>query len=214
MNSSSAIRLRSEGMSISQLDNDLATARRKGPPRRFPLAGTVRCVGQAVFRSALARDLAMLLDLDDEVEAWQCRPAPIDMANADGVVAPHVPDFLVTYADGSSVHLDAGSLDLRPVAPAIAWSCVCEGEIRIEPALSNARDMLRYSRRIVPLGDRICLLAYLDDAGAVTLVEAASAMRESSEPIGAIVALALQRIVRIEWRDTRICPETRVEAVR
>ena len=214
MNSSSALRLRSEGMSISQLDHDIASARRKGSPGRFSLVGTVRCIGQAVFQSALARDLAMLLDLDDNVEAWQCQPAPIDMADADGVVAPHVPDFLVTYADGSSVHLDAGSLDLAPVDPTIAWGSVCEGEIRVEPARSNARDMLRYARRVVPLGDRIRLQAYLEADGALTLVQAASAMRESNEPVGAVAALALQRVVRIEWKDARIGPETRVEAFR
>ena len=214
MHSSSALRLQSEGTSIHHLDRNLIAARRKASARRYPPVGAVRCIGRAVFRSTLARDLALLLDLDDDIEAWQCLPMPIEMADGDGVVRVHVPDFLVTYADGSLVHLDAGRLDLTPAGGGISWSCVSEDEIRIEPALSNARDMLRYARRIVPLGDRIRLLAHLEDVGSTTLVEAAAGLRESSEPIGAVVALALQRVVRLDWRETRLHPGSRVEAVR
>ncbi|MBP0615754.1 hypothetical protein [Jiella mangrovi] len=174
----------------------------------------MRCVGIPIFRSALARDLGVLLDLDDQVEAWQCLPKALDFAGPDGVIVQHIPDFLVRYACGCEVFLDAGGIDAVPVDAEFAYTAVCEAEIRIEPALSNAREMLRYARRNVPLGDRIRLLAYLEDVGSATLVDAASGMQESREPVGAVIALALQRIVRIDWRERRLAPDSRVEIVR
>ncbi len=199
---------------IIEYDADLVRARRQASCRRFPPTGTVRCVGIPLYRTRLARDLGLLLDLDDDVDAWRCLPASIEVADHDGVIRWHVPDFSVRYGDGSECYLDAGGLDFQIVAPGLGWGCVCEDEILAEPAISNAREMLRYGRRVVPLGDRIRLLAYLEEAGTMTLVEAATAMRESHEPIGAVIALALQRIVKIAWRESRITPETQVEAIR
>ena len=69
---------------------------------------------------------------------------------------------------------------------------------------------MRYARRSVPLSDRVRLLAYLAEMSPISLIEAASAMRESPEPVGAVIALALRRVVSIEWRDDPIGPETQV----
>ena len=70
--------------------------------------------------------------------------------------------------------------------------------------------MMRYARRTVPLGDRVRLLAHLEETSPITLAEAASGMRKSAEPVGAVVALALKRFVHLDWRDTPIGPETPV----
>lgn len=53
-----------------------------------------------------------------------------------------------------------------------------------------------------------------DAPGIVSGGEAATAMRGSNEAVGAVVALALQRVVRIDWRERRLSPDSRVEAVR
>ncbi|KQT72491.1 hypothetical protein ASG54_18215 [Aureimonas sp. Leaf460] len=60
------------------------------------------------------------------------------------------------------------------------------------------------------MGDRVRLLAWLEEAGSVTLIEAASAMRESGEPVGAVLAMVLKRHVAIEWHEMPIGPETQV----
>lgn len=210
-----SFRLPREGGPAAHSDPiDLGRIRSKASTRRYLPTGTVRCVGLPLFRSSLARDLGLLLDLDEEVEAWQCLPRALDFADGDGVIVQHVPDFLVHYACGSEVLLDAGQAGLAPVDASIAWGVICEDDIRAEPAISNAREMLRYARRIVPLGDRIRLIAYLEDVGATSIIDAASGMHESAEPIGAVIALVLQRIVRIDWREKRLGPDSRVELVR
>ncbi|TFF19854.1 hypothetical protein E3C22_19510 [Jiella endophytica] len=203
----------------SLLDNSAADAsraltetRRRASGRRFGPTGTVRCTGRSAFRSALARDLGLLLDLDPEVAAWACLPAVLEFANRDGEVVERVPDFLVREEDGRERFLDAGETGLTPADPSVAYRAVPEDEIRQEPLISNARDAMRYAKRVVPLGDRVRLLAYLAEMSPITLVEAASAMRESSEPVGAVIALALRRIVRIDWEDAQIGPETPVRA--
>lgn len=193
-------------------DRLLTEARRRASSRRFGPAGTMRCIGRPAFRSVLARDLGLLLDLDPDVSEWACLPAVLEFANRDGEVVEHVPDVLVRDIDGRDRFLDAGETGLTPVDPTVAYRAVPEDEIRQEPLLSNARDAMRYAKRVVPLGDRVRLLAYLEEMSPITLVEAASAMRESSEPVGAVIALALRRIVRIEWEDAPIGPETAVRA--
>ncbi|NDW05870.1 hypothetical protein [Jiella pacifica] len=214
MTSPSILRL-PEGSDVPlHAEGNLAAIRRKASRRHYAPAGTMRCIGIPIFRSTLARDLGLLVDLDDEVEAWQCLPRALDFCDADGVLVRHVPDFLVRYACGSEIYLDAGRIGLTSADDRTAWSAICEAEIRTEPALPNAREMLRYARRIVPLGDRIRLLAYLEDVGSATLVDAASGMRESPDPVGAVIALVLQRVVRIDWRERRLAPDSRVEIVR
>ena len=186
--------------------------RRASSARRFGPVGTVFCIGRPVFRSQIARDLALLLDLDPAVTAWSCLPAVVELASADGEIVNHVPDFRVVGSEGRESFLDAGETGLTPIGPTITYRPIPEDEIRVEPALSNAREMMRYAKRVVPLGDRVRLLAYLEEMSPITLIEAASAMRESPEPIGAVVALALKRVIALEWRETPIGPETQVRS--
>lgn len=184
--------------------------RRASSVRRFGPAGTVYCIGHPIFRSQLARDLALLLDLDAAVAEWSCLPAVVEFADAFGEIVDRVPDFRVVDVHGWSRFVDAGESGLTPIDPLIVHESVPETDIRQEPALSNARDMMRYAKRVVPLGDRVRLLAYLEEMSPITLIEAASAMRESPEPVGAVVALALKRVIKLEWREAPIGPETQV----
>lgn len=185
---------------------------RSGPDRRrFLPFSTVRCDGRPTFRTQLARDLGVLLDLDDEIAAWRCLPAAVEFHDSDGEILSHAPDFLVLNEDGSTILMDAeGPIGIRPCDPTTAYRSISTSEIRTEPALTNAREMMRYARRTVSLGDRVRLLAWLEEAGSVTLIEAASAMRESGEPVGAVLAMVLKRHVAIEWHEMPIGPETQV----
>ncbi|GGD22238.1 hypothetical protein GCM10011335_26390 [Aureimonas glaciei] len=134
-----------------------------------------------------------------------------DFLHDDGALRSRVVDFLVVHEDGSEILMDAaGPLGVRLADPGAAYSSVAEDEIRIEPALTNAREMMRYARWTTPLGDRVRLLAWLDDVGSVPLIEAAAAMRGSGEPVGMVMALVLKRFVTIDWRKAPIGPETLV----
>ena len=201
---------------ISEIETDnpgglLTLARRQASSiRRFGPPGTVFCRGRPIFRSQLARDLGLLLDLDRSVVEWSCLPQIVELADSSGEIIERVPDFLVLDIEDRSRFVDAGAARLKPVDPLVAHQSVSVDEIRREPALTNARQMMRYANRVVSLGDRVRLLAWLEEMSPITLIEAASAMRESAEPVGAVIALALKRVVSIDWQESSIGPETQV----
>ena len=199
--------------SFPGLDNSRDTQALWSPctsSRRFGPLGTVFCFGRPIFRSRLSRDLGLLLDLDRSVARWSCYPGLVEFAGTEGDSIFRTPDFVVADTDGRERLVDAVGVELIPVDPGIDYRAIPADEIRQEPALTNAREMMRYANRVVSLGDRVRLLAYLEEASSITLIEAASAMRESSEPVGAVIALALKRVVSIEWHDAPIGPETQV----
>jgi hypothetical protein len=135
------------------------------------------------FRTQLARDLACLLDLDDEVDAWSCLPAVGQGGD--------VPDFLVRRGDRHAV-VDAGSgsLSLRAAAEGVGYAYEAWAAERIRNGfrLKNARDLLRYAGWVCPLGDRIKLLAGLDEAGSLTVAECLTAFSET-RPLSGLAAL-------------------------
>lgn len=175
----------------------------------FSPRGTVRCVGKAAFRTQLARDLGCLLDLDDEVEAWSCLPAALGHGEA-----VHIPDFLAQRG-GRHALVDVGVDSGRPSFKAEAeghgyayetWSAE---RIRDGFRLRNAKDLLRYANWECPLGDRIRLLAGLDEAGSLTVAECLSAFGET-RPMAGLAALILHRFVSIDLDAAPIGPESAV----
>jgi hypothetical protein len=176
----------------------------------FRPRGTARCVGKAAFRTQLARDLGCLLDLDDEVEAWSCLPAVLGHGED-----AHVPDFLVQRSGRRHALVDAGAAPGRPSLKAEAeergysyesWSAE---RIREGFRLRNAKDLLRYANWECPLGDRIRLLAGLDEAGSLTVAECLPAFAET-RPMAGLAALVLHRFVFIDLDAALIGPETAV----
>lgn len=179
----------------------------------FHPRGTIRCVGRPLFRSQLARDLACLLDVDADVSEWSCLPLVL----RDGPRS-HVPDFLVSGGQGPCL-MDAGD------GPADAWiedAARQEGlryvrrsadEIVKGPLLANAVDLLRYARWSCSLGDRVRLLAALDETGSMPLVECLSAFKETA-PIAGLSSLILHRFVEVDLDEARIGPETIVRRCR
>lgn len=190
----------------------LAEARASALRYSFYPRGTVRCTGLAAYRSQAARDLCCALDLDHSVDAWACLP----LALSDGCEI-HVPDA-VAYRGGQVVLLDVLTPD-RPTLPdwivpcareqgysheAVSYARLSEG-----PRIMNCRDLLRYARWECALGDRIRILAALDEVGELPLIEALSAFQET-RPIASLASLVLGRFLMIDLEAERIGPATPV----
>jgi len=178
----------------------------------FHPRGTVRCAGTPLFRSQLARDLGCLLDVDPEVEEWSCLPLVLRSGGRS-----HAPDFLVSGGQGTCL-LDAAETAPEPWVEEVArregfrYGWKSADEIRAGARLANARDLLRYARWHCPLGDRVRLLAALDEHGSMTVAECMRAFREAP-PIAGLSSLILHRFVEIDLDDSRIGPETQVRRI-
>jgi len=171
---------------------------------------TVYCRGTPIFRSRAARDLGCLLDVDPDVEAWECQPRELRIGNRR-----HAPDFLVTYVGGVKWLLDASE---EQGDPAVTEASLREGyrhrfiareERESGFRLRNARDLLRYGNYRCPLGDRIRVIATLDEVGSFSVAEALGLFREVS-PMAGLASLILQRILAIELDEALINPDTTV----
>ncbi|MGO7611182.1 hypothetical protein ACC689_07825 [Rhizobium ruizarguesonis] len=182
----------------------------KASTHRFHPFGTVRCSGEPMFRSQLARDLGCLLDVDRSVVAWLCLPRQVEAE-----IGPHIFDFLVDYDDGTRVCVDAvedeGSPDITEAAADAGLRHRFELRDQIEHGfrLQNARDLLRYARWRTPLNDRIRMLAALDEAGSLQVSECLGIFREVA-PMTAIAWMALHRLIELDLDECMIGPETLV----
>ena len=190
-------------------DLTIETVRAQAEALSFHPRGTVRCSGKPLFRSRLARDLGCLLDFDRDVVEWACLPLILRNGSLS-----HIPDFLVMGGQGVWL-MDA--TDLVP-EPWVEQATRDEGfryrwratdEIRAGARLANACDLLRYSSWSCSLGDRVRLLAALDEHGSLTVAECLSAFRET-RPIAGLSSLILHRFVEIDLDEARIGPETPV----
>lgn len=100
-----------------------------------------------------------MLDVDDDVVAWCCRPYGMDDILLEiGWTGPP-PDFLVTYANGRNLYLqvteDEGDPEVTEAAACRQlWHRFARAtDIRAGFRLQNARDLLRYANYQTPLGD-------------------------------------------------------------
>ena len=190
-----------------------SSARRPSKRGRItaPSYGGVRCEGPIRFRSALARDMGCLLDLDPDLRSWRCMPLTLSERSKE-----HVPDFAI---DRGTHHVLVDVVPRKGKKPpdwveqaaeqqGYAYEAVPEEQIR-SIRLENARDLLPYANARVTLGDRLRVLAALDERGSMTIAECMSAFREA-DPIGSLAALVLHRFVEFDLDETRIGPETQV----
>lgn len=183
-------------------------------PTYFPLA-TIKCDGRAQFRSQQARDFACLLDLDPDIARWSTAP-PL-LRNGDD---EYQLDFVVLTENGSFL-IDVGQ---EEPSPPIWLSGVVESMgHRYRPVamidfadsfrLRNAKDLLRYGFYRPPLGDRIRLLAGIEEMGSLTIAECLSAIREG-RPMPTLASLILQRFLEVDLDDELLNPETQVRRIR
>ncbi|WP_117193747.1 hypothetical protein [Rhizobium terrae] len=188
---------------------------RNEPPRFcYPLA-TVKCVGSPFFRSQEARDFACLHDVDPDVSRWTCDGVELCYGEETYRV-----DFVVTGNDDRTFMADVGEDAPRPpdwIEPAVgrlghAYRPVAMHDFVDSYRLANAKDLLRYGLYRCPLGDRVRILAALDEMGSLTVAEALSAFREG-RPM-ACLALILQGFLEIDLDDALIGSETAVRRIR
>ncbi|OHZ35998.1 hypothetical protein BBL07_15890 [Agrobacterium vitis] len=173
----------------------------------FPPKATIKCVGSPAFRTRGARDLACLLDVDPDVEKWQCLPSELRCGEA-----AHVPDFLVTYVTGRRSILDAaenGEAWIGNAADEAGYSHEFIPRRQRESGwrLRNARDLLRYGNHVCPLGDRIRVLATLDEVGSFSFAEGLTLFREIP-PVAGLATLVLQTILSVDLDEALIGPDT------
>jgi hypothetical protein len=189
---------------------------RDEPPRFYYPLATIKCAGHPVFRSQEARDFACLLDVDPDVARWSCEG--VDLSNGGETYRV---DFVVTGTDDRTFVVDVAEDAPRPpdwVDAAVAgmghsYRPVAMAEFVDSNRLLNAKDLLRYGFYRCPLGDRVRILAALDEMGSLTVAEALSAFREG-RPMACLAALILQGFVEVDLDDALIGPETAVRRIR
>lgn len=177
----------------------------------YPLT-TIKCDGPSVFRTQAARDVGCLLDVDRKVSSWLCQPLSLV-----GQAEQGTPDFLVSFADGSKRYLDASDRRRSQMA---FLDCLHGEHIQLSHEevydgfrLQNARDLLRYGRWRTSLGDRVRVLAALDEHGSLTLAECLGAFQETS-PVAGIASLILSGLIEADLDGALLGPETTVRRIR
>ncbi|TCQ04711.1 hypothetical protein C8J34_10829 [Rhizobium sp. PP-F2F-G36] len=185
----------------------LELAQERTAAKVFHPTAAIRNVGQLKFRTQASRDFACLLDFDADVASWICIPA--ELPTPQGF---HVPDLLVCHEDGTGWFVDVSEDDLSHVT--IAASSLNLVHRVVSPAsfvtslrLINARDLLRYGRYRTPLGDRVRILAALEECSSLTVAEAFNIFREI-QPMAGIASLVLGRHIAIDMDDELIGPQT------
>lgn len=189
---------------------------RNEPPRFYYPLATIKCGGSPCFRSQDARDFACLLDVDPDIAQWTCDGAELSHGGETYRV-----DFVVTGKDGQTFMVDVAEDAPRPpdwIELAVgrldhAYRPVAMHDFVDSNRLANAKDLLRYGFYRCPLGDRVRILAALDEMGSLTVAEALSAFREG-RPMACLAALILQGFLEVDLDDALIGPETAVRRIR
>lgn len=203
-------------MRISQSSRGTAGENRpEGSLQTFYPLATVKCDGPAVFRSQRSRDVACLLDVDPLVSSWRCMTAAVDHRGQ-----PYVADFFVFLSEGQPYFLDGPDRplppfeDLREANETTEWPLVSmsEEQLRTGFRLTNAKDLLRYGSHRTPLGDRVRLLAALDEYGSLSFGECLSAFQEA-KPVAGMASLILQQYVEVDLDGAPLGPETIVRRI-
>jgi len=169
------------------------------------------------YRSRIARDLACILDVNPAIMAWECRSRPLTAGDAE-----HQADFTAYDIDGVIWLIDAPDrksivdksvLTTCAEALGLRYRQVERSEIYDGFRLRNATDLLRYSGHKVSLGDRVRLLAALDENGSLSFAECMQIVRES-QSVAVLASLILQSIIEVDLDEALIGPETKVTRMR
>ena len=183
-------------------------------PIYTPMA-TIKCDGRAQFRSQQARDFACLLDLDPDVARWSTAPPLLQNGDDEYKV-----DFIV-LTEGGSFLIDVGQEEPLPPIWLSAeiesmghrYRSVAMIDFAESVRLRNAKDLLRYGFYRPPLGDRIRLLAGLEEMGSLTIAECLSAVQEG-RPMPTLASLILQGFLEVDLDDDLLSPESQVRRIR
>tara|TARA_R110002020_G_scaffold198830_6_gene400092 strand:- start:18022 stop:18672 length:651 start_codon:yes stop_codon:yes gene_type:complete len=205
-----------EIMGIANSTARFSAVRNSQSFRIFHPVATIKCDGVPVYRSQVARDVACLFDVDAAVASWCGMPFNLGTENQ-----PVVPDFLVANRDGSTTFVDApdrapsvdiAMMEIEAERNGARYRLLSHDDVYDGFRLRNAKDLLRYGNQMVPLGDRIRLLAALDDVGSMPLQECLKAFLET-KPVAGIAALILQGFVDVDLDEGPIRPNTMVRRI-
>ena len=179
----------------------------------YPFA-TLKCVGRPLYRSREARDYACLLDVDTKVSAWRCVPQPIIHDSGAGNLRRHYVDFAVeTRCEALLVDVcGTNAVNATWIAEAAKkqgyrYQAVSFPELAGCTRLQNAKDLLRYAGYCAPLGDRIRILAALEEMGAMTLAECLSVVRES-KAMATVATMILMGILDVGLDEALLSPDS------
>lgn len=204
-------------MGIAQQAKSLRSSRQSASVRTFNPTATIKCDGPAVFRSQTARDAACLFDVNPSVTSWHCMPMSLDYG--DGV---HVPDFGVLNEDGGRLLVDASDrimpvdskkIEATAETHGIKYRHLVAEEIYDGARLQNSKDLLRYGGSVLALGDRLRLLAALDENGSLTVAECLTTFTET-RPVAGLAQMILRGFVEVDLDMELIGPETSVRRIR
>lgn len=203
-------------MVIARKTAQFSAVRNSQSFRIFHPVATVKCLDVPVYRSQVARDVACLFDVDAAVVSWRAMPFNLGTENQ-----PRVPDFLVTNSDASTMLVDAPDrspsvniavMEVESERNGARYRLLSHDDVYDGFRLRNAKDLLRYGNQSVPLGDRIRLLAALDDVGSMPLQECLKAFLEM-KPVAGIAALILQGFVSVDLDEGPLGPNTVVRRI-
>ena len=177
---------------------------------RFPVA-TLKAIGRPVFRSQEARDYACLLDLDPDVVSWQSVTHPLtDVGDCRG---HHHVDLEVHTATASlMVEVCTGNAAAPSWLRSTLEECGFHYQMvrfsDLNPVrVANARDLIGYAKREATLGDRLRVLAALDEMGTLTLAECLTAVREG-RAMETIASLILRGHLDVDLDDDLLAPDS------
>ncbi|WP_421406618.1 hypothetical protein [Agrobacterium tumefaciens] len=181
--------------------------------RPFPPYPTLKCFGQPLFRNQHARAYACILDLDPDVVSWKCTPEAI--VNDSNAIRPrwwHVDFAVETSQEALLVTVwqtsTGGPSWLAGVSERMGYRLHNVSMLDLDPVrLQNAMDLMRYVGSEVPLGDRVRILAALDEVGTLTLAESLSVIRES-RPMHSVAAMILSGILEVDLSETLLGPDS------
>lgn len=178
---------------------------------------TVKGPIRPVFRSKPAADLSCLLDIDPRIQSWSCLiPAPTSWEGG------YTPDFLMTETDGTLWLLDAPDKNVPNDDLAMSEMAGKQGaqyrrfqasEIYDGFRLQNAKDLLRYVSHGIPLGDRMRVLAALDEHGSLPFADCLGIIRET-QPVAGLASMILRGFLEVELDEALLGPETMVRRIR
>lgn len=186
---------------------------------RFP-SSTTKCRGRTLYRSQEASDYACILEVDPTVVHWRCVTQPIINDSPARKPRHRFVDFAVRTADEHTllVEISRGTPSSAPWLPVVAERL----GYRYQPVsifdlnpvrIQNARDLVRYAGWQATLGDRIRILAGLEEAGSLTLSECLGAVRES-RPMASIASMILMGLLEVDLDEALLGPDTTVRAAR
>lgn len=186
---------------------------------RFP-SHTTKCLGRTLYRSQEASDYACLLEVDPMVVHWRCVTQPV--VNDSPALKPRhrYVDFAVRTSDEQNLLVDIwrGIPETITWLPAVAerlgYRYQAVSIFDLNPVrIQNARDLVRYAGWQATLGDRVRILAGLEEEGSLTLAECLGAVRES-RPMASIASMILMGLLEVDLDEALLGPDTAIRAVR